>query len=220
MAPTAKPAPARKRLPPNERAMLIVEGAVRYFAEYGFEGQTRELAARLGITNALLFRYFPTKDELIERVYQSVYLGRWRPEWEEWLRDRSQPLDERLRRFYKSYLAAIYTYEWVRIFFFAGLKGVNINTRYLTVLGERIITVICEEVRHEHRLPLSQDLPITRSELDATWGLQGQVLYICVRHYIYNQEITDPEGIVDSAVDVFLSGISSVAIKAAGPKPA
>lgn len=204
----------QQRLPPNERQMLIIEGAVSYFAEVGFEGQTRELAKRLGITNALLFRYFPTKEELVERVYQQVYLGRWRPEWEDWLKDRSHSLDARLRRFYKSYLSVIFTYDWVRIFFFAGLRGVNINERYLGVLGGRIVATICNEVRHEYGLPDEMVCPITHTESDAVWGLQGQVLYISVRRFIYNQPIAAPEEIVDSAIDVFLSGISRVAIAA------
>ena len=197
--------------------MLIVEGAVSYFAEVGFEGQTRELASRLGITNALLFRYFPTKEDLVERVYQQVYLGRWRAEWEDWLKDRSQPLEARLRKFYKSYLSVIFTYDWVRIFFFAGLRGVNINDRYLNVLGTRIVGPICDEVRHSFDLPSSADVPITEVEKSAVWGLQGQILYISVRRFIYNQIIDDPESIADAAIDVFLSGISRVASTASQP---
>lgn len=205
----------QRRLPPSERQMLIIEGAVSYFAEVGFEGQTRELAARLGITNALLFRYFPTKDDLVERVYQQVYLGRWRAEWEDWLRDRSQPLETRLRKFYKSYLSVIFTYDWVRIFFFAGLRGVNINDRYLHVLSTKIVDPICAEVRHSLGLAAPSDVPISEIERAAVWGLQGQILYISVRKFIYNQTIEMPESIADAAIDVFLSGISRVAIPAA-----
>lgn len=208
----AAPAPTvRRRLPPAERKMLIVEAAIAYFAEVGFEGQTRNLSARLGVTNALLFRYFPTKEELVERVYQQMYLGRWGSDWEEALKDRTVPFDVRLRRFYKSYLSVIYSYEWIRIFFFAGLRGVNINDRYINLLNSRIVQPICTEVRHAHGLPPPEQVPITTVESDAVWGLQGQILYIGIRRFIYNQHIADPERIVDAAVDVFLAGIASVA---------
>jgi AcrR family transcriptional regulator len=213
---SSKAKPVQRRLAPNDRQFLIIEGAIKYFAEVGFEGQTRELARRLGVTNALLFRYFPTKEDLVERVYQQVYLGRWHPEWEELLRDRSQSLEVRLRKFYKSYLSVIFTYDWVRIFFFAGLKGVNINDRYLRMLGERVVAPICAEVRNEYALPSIDRVPVTPLESDVVWGLQGQILYISVRRFIYNQRIADPEQIVDGAIDVFLSGISSVARRAAG----
>jgi AcrR family transcriptional regulator len=77
----AKDVQPRKRLPRNEREQMIVQEAIRFFAEVGFEGQTRELARRLGITQPLIFRYFPTKDDLIERVYQEVYLPGGRSCW-------------------------------------------------------------------------------------------------------------------------------------------
>ena len=111
---------SRRRLPPAERERQIVDGAIRYFAEVGFEGQTRELARRLGITQPLLFRYFPTKDDLIDRVYEEVYLSRWKDEWPNGLKDRSLTLEERLVRYYEDYGSAIFNYEWVRIFMFSG----------------------------------------------------------------------------------------------------
>ncbi len=55
---------------------MIVREAVSFFAEHGFEGQTRELARRLGITQPLLYRYFPDKAALIDRVYREVFLDR------------------------------------------------------------------------------------------------------------------------------------------------
>lgn len=194
--------------------MLIVEAAIAYFAEVGFEGQTRNLSTRLGVTNALLFRYFPTKEELVEQVYQQVYLRRWANEWEDALKDRSVPLEARLRRFYKSYLSVIYSHDWIRIFFFAGLRGVNIVERYLSRLHSRIVLPICAEVRHAYGLPSPEKVPIATVESDAAWGLQGQILYIGIRRFIYNQNIADPERIVDAAVDVFLSGIGRVATAA------
>ena len=119
----------RRRLRPKERERQIVDGAIRYFAEVGFEGQTRELARRLNITQPFLFRYFPTKDDLIDRVYEEVYLSRWKDEWVDDLTDRTVSLEERLIRYYEDYVATIFGYEWIRIFMFSGLKGEPINQR-------------------------------------------------------------------------------------------
>ena len=77
----AKPRSRAARLLPGERERLIVNEAIRFFAEAGFAGQTRELSRRLGITQPLLYRYFPSKRALLERVYQEVFLGRWDPTW-------------------------------------------------------------------------------------------------------------------------------------------
>ncbi len=51
----------RKRLPREERERLIVDEAVRFFAEVGFEGQTRALAERLGVTQPLLIAISPIR---------------------------------------------------------------------------------------------------------------------------------------------------------------
>jgi hypothetical protein len=53
------------------------------------------------------YRYFPTKDQLIDRIYQEVYLSNWNPRWESRLRDRSAPLEKRLTDFYIDYARAI-----------------------------------------------------------------------------------------------------------------
>lgn len=51
---------SRRRLPPDERRQQIIEGAVAFFADVGLDGNTRDLARQLGITQSLLFNYFAT----------------------------------------------------------------------------------------------------------------------------------------------------------------
>ena len=204
-------APARKRLPRNEREQMIVREATRFFAEVGFEGQTRELARRLGVTQPLIFRYFPTKEDLIERVYQEVYLSRWNPWWEELLEDRSMPLTERLSQFYMAYTTAIFTYEWVRIFVYSGLKGVNINRRYLALIRDRVLKRIMTEVRAEQNLPTPEEIPLSEREIELAWGLHGGVFYIAIRKWIYEFETPeDIEGVLEATVESFVKGAPAV----------
>ena len=153
---------ARRRMSSAERERCIVEAAVAFFTAHGFEGQTRELAATLGITQPLLYRYFPSKEALIERVYQEVFVGRWDPFWEELIQDRSLPLEDRLTGFYQSYARVIVTREWVRLFMFAGLKGLDFNARYLRLLRERIFVKIIAEIRLEYRQHTIEDAATDR----------------------------------------------------------
>ena len=207
---TLSPGP-RRRLPPAERERQIVDGAIRYFAEVGFDGQTRELARRLGITQPLLFRYFPTKDDLIDRVYEEVFLSRWKDEWPEGLKDRSLPLEERLIRYYEDYGASIFDYEWVRIFMFSGLKGEPINKRYLEIVRDRILCVICAELRHELGLPDPSELPVSREEIDLYWSLQGSIFYVGVREWAYREPAPEDLSIyVRRTVRTFMGGVEPV----------
>ncbi|HPG88311.1 MAG TPA: TetR/AcrR family transcriptional regulator, partial [Hyphomicrobium sp.] len=52
MSRTEKAPSVRQHLPAAEREQQIVEAAATFFAEHGFEGQTRELAKTLGITHS------------------------------------------------------------------------------------------------------------------------------------------------------------------------
>src|ERR1700738_2048125 len=142
-----------QRLHPTQREAIIAREAVSFFAEHGFGGQTRELAKRLRITQPLLYRYFPSKEALIERVYQDVFVGRWKPSWEKIITDRSVPLKARLIRFYREYAEVILTYQWIRLFMFAGLKDLGLNARYLKMLRERAFEKVIEEFRVEEGRP-------------------------------------------------------------------
>lgn len=59
----------RSRLPPAERIDLIINEALRLFAERHFAAvSVREVADACGINVALLYYYFKDKDELLRRV--------------------------------------------------------------------------------------------------------------------------------------------------------
>src|ERR1700704_1555291 len=96
-----KPArPKQRRLSPDDRRKEFVAKATEFFSEEGFGGGTRDLARRLGGTQPLLYRYFPSKDDLIKEVYRTVYLEPLDTGWEMLLMDRARPLPARLPGFY------------------------------------------------------------------------------------------------------------------------
>ncbi|MEQ8372803.1 TetR/AcrR family transcriptional regulator [Roseibium sp. RP-7] len=189
---------SRRRLPPSERRQQIVEGAVAFFAEVGLDGNTRDLAKRIGVTQSLLFNYFATKDDLIEAVYEKVYLGRLSPDWPERLTDREVPLRRRLLDFYTEYSTLIFQYEWMRIFMFSGLYGAELNRRYLKHLGDVILLPLLGEIEHEAKsgvTPVMEDI----------WNLHGGIVYIGIRQHIYRTPCPDdPSEAISRAIDRFL----------------
>ncbi|MBN8179932.1 MULTISPECIES: TetR/AcrR family transcriptional regulator [Stappiaceae] len=189
---------SRRRLPPSERRQQIVEGAVAFFAEVGLDGNTRDLAKRIGVTQSLLFNYFATKDDLIEAVYEKVYLGRLSPDWPERLTDREVPLRRRLLDFYTEYSTLIFQYEWMRIFMFSGLYGAELNRRYLKHLGDVILLPLLGEIEHEANsgvTPVMEDI----------WNLHGGIVYIGIRQHIYRTPCPDdPSEAISRAIDRFL----------------
>ena len=210
---TAKPSreesAKRKRLLPEERRREIIHKATAFFAERGFDASTRELARELDITQPLLYRYFPSKDDLIREVYRTVYLGRWQSDWDDLLLDRSRPIRERLQNFYEAYTDAIFTREWMRIYLFAGLKGIEINKRYVEVVEQRILHRIIIEYRHEAGLP--EQIEPLPAELELAWVLQGGIFYYGVRKHVYGWPVLEQKSrVIANALDVFLEGIGRV----------
>ncbi len=140
-------APARRRLEAREREQQIVAGATDFFSRRGLDAQMRELAAELGIAHTLLYHYFPTKRQLIERVYEQTIEGRWDTRWESLLDDAQQPVAEKLHAFYREYLAAILTPEWLRILVHSGLSDGLIPNRYFAMMRGKLFPRLLREVR-------------------------------------------------------------------------
>jgi ABC-type branched-subunit amino acid transport system ATPase component len=181
MSKKTSPEPARakqKRLSPEDRRKEFVAKATEFFSEEGFGGGTRDLARRLGVTQPLLYRYFPSKDDLIKEVYRTVYLEPLDTGWEKLLADRSRPIRHRLQEFYSAYTDAIFTRKWLRIYLYSGLKGLDINRWYVGVARDKILTRIIRECRHEAGLPV-QTKP-TASELEMAWVFHGGIFYSAI----------------------------------------
>ncbi|MFS8038597.1 TetR/AcrR family transcriptional regulator [Xanthobacter sp. AM11] len=205
-----------------DREQAIIEEAVRFFAEHGFEGQTRELAKRMGITHSAIYRYIPSKEALIERVYEHVYLSRWNDGWASLVTDRSRPLEARLTQFYLEYVERVFDYHWVRIFAFSGLKSFDITSRYLAIVREKIILPACAELRAELKLPPPAQVPVGEREAELFWGLHGRIFYLAIRRYVYGTQTPDDlTPIVRDAVRAFRAGVGPVLadiVAEAGPQ--
>jgi AcrR family transcriptional regulator len=68
MAISTAPSPTR-RLPADERRAQVLREASRLFGSHGFSGTTtRDIAAAVGITEAALYRYYPSKEAMYAAI--------------------------------------------------------------------------------------------------------------------------------------------------------
>ena len=203
------PAPPRRRLSVEERERQIVDGAIRFFAEHGMDAQMRELAQAIGVTHALVYHYFPTKQALVDRVYQEVFEGRWKPEWEALLDDRQLGVEEKLVRFYVDYARTVLTRDFVRIIIFSGLTDRSIPDRFFAMLGERLFPRLVRETRR-CRGSTSRAKTSAR-EFELLMGLHGGVFYGGMRFFVYGQPMhpqqmaLDDEAVIADRVRSYLA---------------
>jgi AcrR family transcriptional regulator len=209
----------RQRLSPLIRRRHLIEEAFAYFADVGLSGSTRGLAKRVGITQPLLYRYFATKESLIEAVYDLVYVNRWRPEWTQTLTDRTIKLQDRLNFFYKSYSDVVLTREWLRIYLFAGLNGAELNKWCIGLLEDRILKTIYRELYAELHAPLPPEYQPSADEVELVWNLHGAIFYYAVRKHVFEIPVfEDTHSAIERAVDLFLVGARRLVAVATGKR--
>lgn len=202
-------APARLRaskLSSADREQMIVRSAVTYFAKHGFQGNTRDLARELGITQSLLYRYFPSKQALFDRVYAEVYLSRWNPFWEEMIQDRSRPIELRLMTYYQDYAKSMLQSEWVRLLVFAGLERAGINEKLFGLLRAKIYEPVVRECYAAWGVEgATYDMD---EETELVWALHASIFYIGMRKWIYASKVPrDLHETISALVESFMHGM-------------
>ncbi|HDR9882293.1 TPA: TetR/AcrR family transcriptional regulator [Burkholderia cenocepacia] len=198
-----------KRLLPADREQQIVQKAIEHFTRNGFSGSTRELAKQIGVSQPLLYRYFASKEALIERVYQDVF--RWETGWEQLIANRSLPLAERLYAFYIDYASVILREEWTRIFIFAGLTREGINNKYLSKLRSKVFLPVLAEVRAAFDIEDPQTTSELNAEIELIWALHASIFYLGVRKWVYGLKVpNNVDAIIRNQVDMFLHGAPAV----------
>lgn len=213
--PVAPEEPARKetarlRMQRGDRERAIIEGSAKFFAEVGFDGDTRELARRLGVAQPLIFKYFDNKEALVERVFREVVLSRWNPHWEYIIADRTKALKVRMLELYNDYAKTILSYEWVRIFLFSRLRGQPLSALYFKSMRERFHIPLAHEIRLEFKLPSVDEVPIQELEIELLRTLNEKIFYIGVRRWVYDMPVPDYiEDVIAAEVEIFFCGAPS-----------
>ena len=198
---------APARMAPGAREEMILEGAVHFFARHGFKARTRDLSRELGVSQALIYRYFGSKTELIERVYERNFMARWKDEWGTILGDRAMPLRERLTRFYVSYLDTIDSHDWIRISVHSGLDGNALTRRYIQDQVETLLGIIAREAAIEAgEADAAGADPVVAHE--RVWHLHSTFIYYLYRKHVFRTRIiSDTARLARIAVDSFMGGL-------------
>lgn len=204
---TRKSARGTARLPHATRRAQILDQAAQFFSEYGLTAQTRALADTCGISQRLLYRFFPNKAALIAEVYKTEIAGSFQAIWFAELADRSLPVEQRLNRFYRDYYDQVLTQRWLRLFLYASLAEVGMAPAYISSIITHMLEVIVEEAARERGLTLPADLALCH---ELGWSLHGAISHLAIRRRIYrNTNPPAPEMVIERYVSMFLAGLAA-----------
>lgn len=202
----------RTRLSPQDRRRQILEKAVDFFSEYGLTAQTRGLAAACGISQRLLYRYFPTKEALLDEVYRFAIVGPFKAVWFIELSDRKTPLETRLARFYREYFDEVFTKRWLRLFMFSSLADIGMAPSYTSSMILQLLETITIEAAVEQGVEIPADVDLQH---EIGWTLHGGLSHYAIRRHLYEfPENVDQETITAIHVAQFLGGFRAAAAAA------
>ena len=197
-----------ERMPGAESKGQILGTAADFFANNGLTGQTRRLAEECGISQRLLYRFFPTKDDLLDEVYRQEILGAFKVAWFAELQDPSRPVEQRLRDFYSDYLKVTLTRKWLRLFMYASLADARMAPDYISSIITQMLEVIMREAAIEKGIELPADVAAIH---EMAWTLHGAISHYAIRRHLYHASHILPEHkVVAMHVRMFMAGFESM----------
>ena len=208
----SKDAPVRqraKRLPAAERRSLIMKEAGVFFSQHGFAASTRDLADRLGVRQALLYKYFTSKENLIETVFDEAFNDHWTLKWAQSLANRATPLEERLRAFYSGYsdLPEDPDAQRLRLFLRGALDGYPLPARIAPLLAKGFVNPLVSELRSLEGLPDLATKGLMKGERELVMMLHGSVIFYHIRSHVYKAPgIAEREPVTSLFIDLWLRG--------------
>ena len=198
----------KRRLSANGRREEILHGAMGLFAEKGFRGtKTREIARSLGISEALMFKYFPTKEALYRAIIQKRTDGS-----EEMIfpKEAIRAKDDRqVFRSIASYLISKNTEDptFMRLIQYSALEGHDLSRIFFENHAMERTRLLSGYIRQRIKEKAFKKV----SPLIAARGFIGMTI-----HYVLSQEIYgmkhlsrfSQKKVVDTFVETFLNGLN------------
>jgi AcrR family transcriptional regulator len=208
--------PVRKRrLEPQARAEMILAKAVEFFARDGFSGSIRDLANFSGVSSGLILKYFGSKEKLLTKAFNEIFISRWDEKKLLLLSQKDIPLRERLKEFYIWFFQISDDYNWIRTGLYSGLNGTDLSKWHYEVQVKRIIEIVAAEIREERG---KKGGPLTPADLEIAWHLHSTFIQSLIRDHVYKRPVwRNKREMVDLVVTVFFDGVCP---QSANMKPA
>jgi AcrR family transcriptional regulator len=201
-----------QRLSAEDRRRTVLDAALALFAARGYEGASvDEIAAEAGITVAVIYRHFKSKEELHATVLKE--------QWESLLAYQAEvvlkvpPGRERMRVAYTSYFEWFQQHPVAWRLLFRELGGpkrvVEAHERVLSLLSQAIAVLLAAEDPADPRLATETGQVIVAEYLKGAMN--------SVARWWYDHPDVERQEIIDLLLDVTWDGLGSLGVE--GKKP-
>ena len=196
-----------QRVSGDERRRQIIEAAATLFSRKGFRGTTtREIAEAVGVSEAMLFKHFATKEELYAAIIEVKSHGRRvldtavdaaeRDDDVEVLRTLAREMIERTQ----------VDPTLMRLTFFSALEGHALSEIMFRSRVQKLDDFLSQYIAK--RIKAGAFRPVDTQQ--ATWNFFGMVAYHVQRRELFGQKPPShltTERAVEEMVELFLRGV-------------
>lgn len=207
--------PARPRMSGSDRRNQLVEAALEVFARKGFEGTTtKEVAAAAGVTEAIIFRHFPSKQALYTAVLdhhvESSEVQDWLIEIKRWM---DQNNDEEVLRSIARAILQSYRKDtrYERVLLFAALEGHELGLAHNRQIVAPIFELLRDYFERRRREGALAELP-PRAIIGAIAGMTKNHAMM-TQMFGYNTEMESDEEVIESFVRITMNGIRRTSVE-------
>jgi AcrR family transcriptional regulator len=205
------------RLTASHRRQQILDVASALFAQKGYEGATtREIAEQAGVNEALLFRHFPSKENLYWTLIEEISSARGRQQRVREILEEGGPDEEVFRAVAREFLnRSERARELTRLLWFSALENHELSARFFNTVVAECYEALAVYIRRRIR----QGAFRRCDPLLAARGFVGMVVY----HYLIQEffageryQSFDPEHVASTLTGIWLAGVQNPAAKRAG----
>lgn len=198
------------RVPARDRRLQIMEAAKQLFARQGFEGTTtRQIAKRARVNEAIIFRHFPTKEDLYWAIIDhQCDVGGWHQALRQQLRSGASDRvvfagiagDILIRRAKDGSLS--------RLLLFSALENQRRSQRFFQTHVVAYYELIAEYIRRR----IEEGAFRAVNPLLAARGFVGMIVYHSLIQEIYGgkrYQDFDVKEVSETLTDIWLGGMES-----------
>ena len=199
----------RKRLSQEERRTQIIEVAMDLFARKGFKGATtRAIAEVAGVSEAIIFRHFATKEDLYDAIIEHT-LEKRRHLWEQ---DKSKvaaegDLETLLHGFATAYIARNrQDPTFIRLMMYSALEDHKFRERFLDMHRSPHMRAVRRAIEKGVQEGVYRHVDPRLTARSFLWTL----MQYCVSRFVASSRPVDPgndEEMVENLVRVYAGGL-------------
>ena len=195
------------RMTAGGRREQILQGSMKLFAEKGFRGTTtREIAQGIGISEALMFKYFPSK----EALYQAII--RKRTDGSEEMLFPKEAIqakdDQQVFQAIASYFIRKNTEDptFMRLILYSSLEGHDLSNIFFENHATERTRLLSKYIRQRIKEKAFKKVP----PMLAARAFMGMVIHYVQTEEIHGMKATSrfsQKKVVSTLVDAFLNGL-------------